>query len=171
MISGTPLSALLMTGQPAAMASSKTVGSASMLPSVRGIVAGMLQPFVGPLGDHRWWPQVVLPVGAVLMGLSFMTLRWVHSPIIFYLWYGLVGAIGMTFISNAVMDAIIFKWFIRKRPQVVMWVNQGPGVAPLLFPVTLTALIGAVGWRDAWLWFGLSTIAILLPLGLHPLFS
>jgi MFS family permease len=134
--------------------------------SVRGIVAGMLQPFVGPLGDHRWWPRVVLPVGAVLMGLSFMALRWVQSPIVFYLWYGLVGAIGMTFISNAITDAVVFKWFIRKRPQVVMWVNQGPGVAPLLFPVTLTALIGAVGWRDAWLWFGLGTIAILLPLAL-----
>ncbi len=134
--------------------------------SVRGIVTGMLQPFVGPLGDHRWWPHVVLPMGAVFMGLSFMALRWVHSPMVFYLWYGLVGAMGMTLISNVIMDAVIFKWFIRKRPQVVMWVNQGPGVAPLLFPVTLTVLIGAVGWRDAWLWFGLGTIAILLPLAL-----
>jgi MFS family permease len=109
---------------------------------------------------------VVLPVGALLTGLSFMALRWVHSPGAFYVWYGLIGAVGMTLTSNAVMDAVVFKWFIRKRPQVVMWLSQGPGVAPLLFPVTLTALIGAFGWRDAWLWFGLGTIAILLPLAL-----
>ena len=134
--------------------------------SVRGIISGILQPFVGPLGDHRWWPHILLPLGAVLMGVSFMALRWVHSPIVYYFWYGLVGAMGMTLISHVIMYAIIFKWFIRKRSQVVMWVNQGPGVAPLLFPVTLTFLIGAVGWRDAWLWFGLGTIGLLLPLAL-----
>ena len=134
--------------------------------SIRGIVAGALQPFVGPLGDHPRWPLVLLPVGAVLTGLSFMALRWIHSPVVYYLWYAVAGAVGMTLTSHVVMEAILFKWFIRKRPQVVMWVNQGPGVGPLIFPVTLTALIGLVGWRDAWLWFGLGTMAILLPLAL-----
>lgn len=134
--------------------------------TVRGLVAGAMQPFVGQLGDRITAPRVVVPIGVVLLGVSTMSLRWVDNIVLYYIWYGVVGAIGMSLISNAIMDAIVFKWFIRKRPQVVMWTNMGPGSAPLLFPVMLTGLIALVGWRDAWLWFGAGTIIILLPMSL-----
>jgi MFS family permease len=134
--------------------------------AVRGLIAGVLQPWVGPLGDHRWAPRLVVPIGALLLGFSFMMIKWVEEPWAFYLWYGLVGALGMALISAAIMDAVVLKWFLRKRPQALLWVNQGPGTAPLIFPIVLTALIAAVGWRDAWFWFGVGTIAVLLPLSL-----
>lgn len=132
--------------------------------TVRGIVAGALQPFVGQLGDRITAPRIVVPIGVVILGVSMIALRWVDSIALYYVCYGVLGAIGMSLISNAIMDAIVFKWFIRKRPQVVMWTNMGPGTAPLIFPVMLTGLIAMVGWRDAWLWFGIGTIVVLLPL-------
>ncbi|MEE8518083.1 MAG: MFS transporter, partial [Dehalococcoidia bacterium] len=134
--------------------------------SMRGLVAGMLQPFLGPLGDHPWAPRLVVPIGATLLGLSFMMVKWVEVPWVFYFWYGFVGALGMALISNSIMDAVVLKWFLRRRSQALLWVNQGPGTAPMIFPIVLTGLIAAVGWRDAWFWFGVGTIALLVPLSL-----
>ncbi len=134
--------------------------------TLKGLAAGALGPIIGPLGDHRWAPRLLVPVGTVLLGVSFLAVKWIDAPLPFYLVHGLVGAIGMAFAGPAVLDAVVVKWFRRKRPQALMWTNTGPATGPLLFPPIVTALVLAVGWRDAWFWMGIVTIGVLLPLSL-----
>ena len=107
-----------------------------------------------------------MPFGAVMMGLSFLLVKWAESPSVYYLGYGVVGAVGIGITSTTMWEAITVKWFIRKRTKAIMWVAAGAASGPLVFPMSLTVLINAVGWRDAWFWFGIATIAILLPLAL-----
>jgi sugar phosphate permease len=135
--------------------------------SVRGLVGGALAPLAGPLADHRWLPRVILPAGVLLLGGSFILVKWVHTPLMYYLAYGVLGALASSLGGGGfLIDAILVKWFLRKRAQALMWSNLGPATGPLLFPIVLTALIGLVGWRDAWLWLGVGTVGILLPLSL-----
>jgi MFS family permease len=134
--------------------------------SVRILVGGLLGAFLGPLIDHRWAPRVIMPIGAVLMGVSFLVVKWAESPLAYYLGYGVVGAIGLSITSVTMWEALSVKWFVRKRIKAIMWVAAGAASGPLVFPMTLTLLINAVGWRDAWFWFGIGTIAVLLPLAL-----
>lgn len=134
--------------------------------SVRILVGGLLGAVMGPLIDHRWAPRVIMPIGALLMGASFLIVKWAESPLVYYLGYGVVGAIGLGITSTTMWEALTVKWFIRKRTKAIMWVAAGAASGPLVFPMTLTLLINAVGWRDAWLWFGIGTIAVLLPLAL-----
>ena len=134
--------------------------------SVRTLAGGMLSPIVGPWGDHPWAPRVALPIGSVLFGLSFMFVKWADTPLEYYLTYGVLGALGLALTSNPILEGVVLKWFIRKRAQAIMWMQVGPPTGPMIFPLILTFLITAVGWRDAWMWLGIAATAVFLPLSL-----
>ena len=134
--------------------------------AVRTLVGGMLSPIVGPWGDHPWAPRVALPIGSVLFGLSFMLVKWADTPLEYYLSYGVLGALALALTSNPILEGVVLKWFVRRRAQAIMWMQIGPPTGPLIFPLALTLLIGAVGWRDAWFWMGIAATAVFLPLSL-----
>ena len=134
--------------------------------AVRTLCGGLLSPIVGPMGDHPWAPRLALPIGSVLFGLSFMLVKWADTPLEYYLSYGVLGAAGLALTSNPILEGVVLKWFIRRRAQAIMWMQVGPPTGPMIFPLLLTLLIGAVGWRDAWMWMGVASIALFLPLSL-----
>ncbi len=132
--------------------------------SFRVVVGGLLGAVAGPLAEHRWAPRLMMPVGAVLISLSFIMVKWADSAFEFFFWYGIVGAAGTAIGSMVIMESLVVKWFVRRRAQAMMWSQVGPPVGPLLFPVMLTGLIAWLGWRDAWLWTGVGILVVLLPL-------
>ena len=132
--------------------------------SVRVFVGGMLAALAGPLAEHRWAPRVMMPVGAVLISLSFIMVKWADSAFEFFFWYGFVGAAGTAIGSLVIMESLVIKWFVRRRAQAMMWFQVGPPIGPLLFPLMLTGLISWIGWRDAWLWSGAGILVLLFPL-------
>jgi MFS family permease len=132
--------------------------------AMRTMVGGLLAALAGPLAENRRAPRVMMPVGAVLISLSFIMVKWADSAFEFFFWYGVVGAAGTAIGSMVIMESLVVKWFVRRRAQAMMWFQVGPPVGPLLFPVMLTGLIAWLGWRDAWLWTGVGMLALLLPL-------
>ncbi len=132
--------------------------------SLRMMAGGIAGATLGPLAEHRWAPRAIMPVGAVLMALSFIMVKWAETPFDFVLWYGIVGAAGTALASPVVLEAIAVKWFVRRRAAAMTWFQVGPPMGVLAFPVVLTALIAWLGWRDAWLWSGLSILVVMLPL-------
>jgi MFS family permease len=134
--------------------------------AVRTIGGGLLSPLVGPMGDHPWAPRIALPIGSVLFGVSFILVKWTNSPVTYYLSYGCLGAVGLALTSNPIMEGVVLKWFVRKRASAITWMSIGAPTGVMIFPPVLAVLINALGWRDAWLWMGIGTIAIMLPLSL-----
>ena len=134
--------------------------------AVRTLCGGLLSPIVGPMGDHPWAPRVALPIGSVLFGLSFMLVKWADTPLEYYLSYGVLGAAGLALTSNPILEGVVLKWFVRRRAQAIMWMQVGPPSGPMIFPLLLTFLISTVGWRDAWMWMGVASVALFLPLSL-----
>ena len=132
--------------------------------SLRMFAGGIVGAMLGPLAEHRWAPRVIIPVGSVLMAMSFIMVKWAQDPFDFVLWYGIVGAVGTALASPVVLEAIAVKWFVRRRAAAMTWFQVGPPMGVLAFPVVLTALIAWVGWRDAWLWSGLSILVVMFPL-------
>ncbi len=134
--------------------------------SVRVLLGGLMGPIIGPLADHPWAPQVILPIGSIFLALSFILLRWVETPFEYYMVYGVLGALGVAAQGSGMWQTLAIKWFVRRRAQAVSWSNAGAASGPLVFPLFLTFLIGSMGWRDAWLWLGITTLIIVLPLSL-----
>lgn len=127
-------------------------------------VASFLSPLVGPFRDTTRGPRVLMFGGAVLIGGSLITLRWVDSLWEYYLFYGVLAAIGSLGIGEAITQAILPKWFVRRRGRAMGIAVMGGGLGPLFAPLTLHTIMNAVGWRDTWLIMGIAVIAILVPL-------
>ncbi len=127
-------------------------------------VASFLSPIVGPWRDTTRGPRVLMLGGAILIGLSLITLKWVDTLWEYYLFYGVLAAIGSLGIGEALTQAILPKWFIRKRGRAMGIAVMGGGLGPLFAPLTLHTIMSFVGWRDTWLIMGVAVIVILVPI-------
>ena len=127
-------------------------------------VASFLSPLVGPWRDTTRGPRVLMLAGAVVIGVSLISMKWVDSLWEFYLFYGVLAAIGSLGIGEALTQAILPKWFVRKRGKALGIAVMGGGLGPLLAPLTLHTIMSVVGWRDTWVIMGVVVIVILVPL-------
>ncbi len=131
--------------------------------TVRSLVAGALAPIIGPLQDTRNGPRRLMLLSAVLLGGSLMLTTWVEYRWQFYLLFGLLGGIAQVTGINALTRVILPKWFVRKRGRVMGLAAMGPGFGPMLFPISIQALIELFDWREAWFALGLAAFLILVP--------
>ena len=134
--------------------------------SVRFLLAGLLGPIIGPWADGVRAPRYMMPIGVVLLSGSLAAIRWVDNPIVFVAIYGLVGAVASAILQLTMWEAVILKWFSRKRTRALVIGGIGEGSGPLFFPLLITLFIACFGWRGAWLWYGVVTFAILMPVAL-----
>ena len=132
--------------------------------TVRSLVAGVLAPIVGPMQDTRNGPRRLMLLSAVLLGGSLIATRWIDSLWQFYLLFGVLGGISQITGANALARTILPKWFVRKRGRVLGLAAMGPGLGPMLFPITIQSLIALSDWRTAWLALGILALVVLVPL-------
>jgi len=134
--------------------------------AVRFLLSGLLGPVVGPLVDGVRAPRVIVPLGVVLMSGSLAAIRWVDSPIAFFALYGVVGAFATAILHLATWEALILKWFSRKRTRALVIGGVGEASGPMFSPLLVTLFIALFGWRDAWLWYGALLFVVLMPIAL-----
>jgi MFS family permease len=147
--------------------------------TVRSIVSGLIAPVVGPIQDTRRGPRRLMFLTVFTMAIGMSAMYWVNSLIAFYLLFGIVGTMMTVGGSEMLLNAVLPKWFIRKRAAALTIASAGQGAGPLLFPVLISAVIVAWGWRTAWVSVGVAALVLLLPLaftvrtrpedlGMHP---
>jgi OFA family oxalate/formate antiporter-like MFS transporter len=114
-----------------------------------------------------------LLLGAALAGMSLVTQLW--QP---YLLYGLVAALGMG-TAYVPCNTTVVKWFVARRGLAVGLASSGASVGTFALPPLAQLLVTGVGWRAAYVVFGIG-IAVFLTLaaqvmrrdpeslGLHP---
>jgi MFS family permease len=113
----------------------------------------------GRLSD-RWGPRVVLAGGALFLGgavagMSVVTRLW--EP---YLLYGVLAAVGMGTIYIPCNTTVV-KWFVRRRGFAVGVASSGGSLGTLVLPPVAQMIVTAVGWRAAYVVFGVAIIVVL----------
>ena len=131
--------------------------------TVRALVAGAMAPFIGPVFDTRNGPRLLTIGSAVILGVSLIGMRWVEEIWQYYVLFGAVGALANVTSGIVLIEAVVPKWFIRKRGRAVAMASMG-GVLGPVFPLAIQAAISAFGWRDAWTAMGIVSVVVLLPL-------
>ena len=130
--------------------------------SIAFLGMGVLGPLVG-----RWLDQGhgrtlmvagVSASGLALMGMSQATSLWQLG----LLFCGVV-AVGAAFFGSTPSMALAASWFHRRRGLALGIAMAGATVASFVAPAAAAALVDAVGWREALLWFGVAAIAIGVP--------
>ncbi len=133
---------------------------------VRELIIGLAAPLVGPLYDTKHGPRVLALAGAVLLGLSMVFIKNVTELWQFIALFGVLGGIAELGGGFFISQALVPKWFIRKRGRALGVAIMGVGLGALVFPTAISLLIDAVGWRGAWLWFGVGVGIIAFALAL-----
>ena len=134
--------------------------------AARGAVIGLVSPFVGPIFDSRHGPRLAMVGGGVLLAASMYGLQLTEHLWQFVLLFGIVGGLSDLGSGFTISQIIVPKWFVRRRGRALGVAIAGVGLGATVFPGTVSALVDAVGWRNAWVYLGLAAGAITVVLGL-----
>jgi MFS family permease len=125
------------------------------------LVAALALPRMGRLVD-RHGPATMLSIiafglGAFAILFSFAT-GWIYLAI---------GFAGLRFLGQGSLMLncanMAAQWFEKKRGFAVGMMTLGFPVSIALHPPLAQWLIDTVGWREAWIWLGVSTWIMLIP--------
>jgi MFS family permease len=106
-------------------------------------------------------PRVVIATGGILLGGALMSVALVSRLWHLYVIYGLVAAFGMGTVYVP-SSATVARWFVRRRGLASGVATMGQGIGTLGGPLVAQALVGAVGWRGAYLAFGAAVLGGLV---------
>ena len=133
--------------------------------SFGGLAATGVSPVVGWLVD-RYGARLVLVSSVLILGVSSISLAWATIPVTFYLAYGVGRVIFASPISIG-SSVVVSRWFVRMRGRASGILFGSHSIGLVAFPLIASLIIGASGWREAWIVLGILVWGIaLLPTAL-----
>lgn len=128
-----------------------------------GTVAAALSPFVGALAD-RYPARRLFVIGLLGIALFYAGVASVTRARQLLVLYGMVAAPALTLCTAIVCNALISRWFVRRRGLAFGLSAFGIGLSGVLLPQIIGPLLPAVGWRMIW-WGGAALVAaVVVPL-------
>jgi MFS family permease len=132
------------------------------------IVTVISSLYIGKLFDRdgvRRWAIVCV----VLFALALISLYWLTPNLWhFYGVFALMPLIGAG-TSSVAYSRVVARWFDRRRGQAFGAALAGIGIGGAVLASGTQFLIGAVGWRGAYVGLGLLSLVVTLPLVLWKL--
>ncbi|HAR96451.1 MAG TPA: hypothetical protein DCR97_10890 [Deltaproteobacteria bacterium] len=138
-------------------------GSTAGVQSVALLTYTAMAPIVGRLIDYHGPKKTILP-GIVLLSVGLALCSLVQSLLIFYIFYGVLVAIGFTFVSIVSYSTILSYWFERRRGIASGIAVSGMGLGTFILVPLCQYFISSYGWRFSYLCFGALAFCILFPL-------
>jgi sugar phosphate permease len=131
--------------------------------SLRSIEGGIASPIVGWAVD-KYGSRGVILVGAIVSGLSFVSMPLVDSLLGFYLIYGVALSTGMSAMLYLPAWTVIAKWFKRRLSLAMALLAVGAGLGGLICAPASAFLIAHFGWRSAFVILGVMVWIVAIPL-------
>ena len=125
------------------------------------LVAALCLPAMGWFLD-RVGAKRMLAVVALLFGTACAAFGLVGG----ILWLS-IGFAALRFLGQGSLmmgsSNMVSQWFNRKRGSALGFMALGFGISMAVHPEISQWLIEQVGWREAWLWIGVTTWVLVLP--------
>ncbi|MGF6267075.1 OFA family oxalate/formate antiporter-like MFS transporter [Paraburkholderia youngii] len=131
------------------------------------ILQTFFSPFQGKLID-RFGPRILISIGTVMSGLSWVLASQVQSAPMLYLTYGVVGGLGTGVVYVGVVGLMV-RWFPTQRGFAAGAVAAGYGMGAIVTTFPIASSLQARG-VDATLWiFGIAfaVVGLLASQGLR----
>ena len=136
-------------------------GSTSVILSLHLLVFGIMAPFAGSLAD-RWQPKRLMHIGVIVLGVATVCCSLARELWHFYLLFGLMTPIGMSFCNLPLLNPALSNWF-HTRLGLAIGLSQIGGGLSFVYGIFAQWMISALGWRNAYVAVG-AMVILLLPL-------
>lgn len=134
--------------------------------SLRMLIGVGLMPFMSRLMDKPRWPVLIMVSTSIAYAVSLMLVATVQTVTQYYLVVGLLGGLSAAGAGGGLYQAIVPKWFIRKRGRAVAFGSMGSSLAALTSPLYVGFFVDSFGWRPAWLLTGIVMFVLMVPVAL-----
>ncbi|MEQ6885566.1 MFS transporter [Salicola sp. Rm-C-2C1-2] len=131
--------------------------------SVNMVVWGVLQPFLGRVID-RIGPRPVITTSAALMGLAFLMSATIEYQWEFFLYYGVVTAIGFAGCGSMANAVLVSRWYVKGRGRMLARSSMGINVGQLLLLPLAGWLIYLGGVQTAFAVLGAGMLFLVAPM-------
>ena len=127
------------------------------------LLAALSAPGVGILADR--FPARRLFVGGLLgIAAFYFLISTVHTVWQFIALYGLLAPFALVFSTAIPANALISRWFKRRLGLALGLSAFGIGMAGVLLPPLIAAILPRVGWRMIWQGGGALVAVLVVPL-------
>jgi MFS family permease len=126
------------------------------------LLAAFGLPYVGRLIDRVGVRRVVLGV-AILFGFANFAFGHVTGLLSLALGFGALRFLGQGSLMLS-SNYLVSQWFSRRRGIALSLTALGFSASMALHPPLAQWLIETVGWRESWLWLGILTWVLLVPM-------
>jgi oxalate/formate antiporter len=132
------------------------------------VLQTFFSPFQGWLVD-KFGPKLLIGVGGLLSGLSWVLASYASSLTMLYLTYGLIGGLGTGIVYVGVVGQMV-GWFPDRRGLAAGVVAAGYGMGAIVTTFPISNSLAAVGYQMTLLQFGavFALVGLLAALGLKP---
>jgi OFA family oxalate/formate antiporter-like MFS transporter len=107
-----------------------------------------------------WGPRAVIAMGGALLGAGLAGMGAVSALWHPYVLYGLVAALGMS-TAYVPCNATVVKWFVARRGLALGIASSGGSLGTFFLPPLAAVLVRVLGWRRAYVLFGLGIFLVL----------
>ena len=139
-------------------------GDAAIGYSLSWLLLVVCSPLAGWLYD-RWGARRVVALGGLVLGAGLVLSGQVSTLWQYYLAFGVLGAVGIACIQMPAA-AVVTRWFAVSRGAAMGVVSAGASASAIIFYPLNTWLIVTLGWRAAFVVFGIIVAAVTAPLAL-----
>ncbi len=164
---------------PLSQAFGWSVGVIALASTVRQLTNMAAAVPVGRLTD-RLGPRRVMTAGALLGGGAYALLYFISEPIVFYVVFTVVVALGFSLMTGTPAQAAVARWFRRRRGMALAVLSMGASLGGVVMAPVVQFLLTHGDWRLVPAAIGAVVLLVLLPLialgmrdgpeamGLHP---
>ena len=125
--------------------------------TINMLVMGVLALVAGRLTDS-FGPRIVLIGCGVFLGVAYLLTSQVQTIWQFYLFYGVIGGIGMSGILTPLMSVVV-RWFFKRRSLMSGILVAGPALGIMIMPLSSSFVTSVLGWRYSYLILGMVVLA------------
>jgi MFS family permease len=138
-------------------------GTFSLVIALSLLLYGAFMPLVGRLVE-RLGSRVVCSAGAVVMAASLVLTGRMTTLWEFYLYYAVVGSLGLAATGHVMGSVTLANWFVRRRGVAMSFLGSASmaGMA-VLVPAAMWCIL-RFGWRTSFVILGFGALLVMLPL-------
>lgn len=128
-----------------------------------GVMCAITSPFIGAFVDktppRRMFTFGLLGMALFMLGASFARATWQLIAL-----YGLVVPLALGAATAIPANALISRWFVKRRGVALGLSAFGIGMAGVVLPPIIAKVMPIVGWRVIWQAGAAITALVVLPL-------